>query len=224
MTSGGRPITQGMIRYEGGRINYRASNREPQKRVDNSPNPRVKAERELFNAACFQGGGHGNQCHDPLGQLFLVGRLDKVVGYRASGEPVDLPAKKLLEEGRGYWNSREYYFREVAPRTISLERTSRNTGTCGRATKLEREYLRYQRLLTRVAGYDLESLHEVMEVRCGEFSQIVARIIQTELLRKSFRLPVVELAGERDELILKAAKRALIGLCGYGPEPLKLAA
>lgn len=224
MAKGGRPSIDGLVRYGGGRINYRASQREPSKRQDNKPNPRVEAERALFNAACFQGGGHGAQCFDPLGQLFLVGKLDKVIGYKASGEPIDLPAKKLLEEGRGYWNAREYFFREVAPKSVSLERASRSSGTSVKATKLEREYLRYQRLLRRVSIYDIESLHEVMEVRDGSFSLIVARIVQTELLRKSFRLPLPELASDRDEQIVASARRALVGLCGFDPDPLRLAA
>lgn len=224
MTKGGRPAFENMPRYENGRINYTAAEKDEPKKDDNAPSPRVKAERDLFNARCFQGGGHGAQCYDPLGQLFLVGKLDNVVGYRMSGQPVDLPAKKILEEARGYWNSREFFYRELGTGAGGFERSSKETGAARRATRLEREYLRYQRLLKGVGQYDLDCLHELMEMRGGDFGYVVSRIVQTELLRKNFRLPLAELACDRDDQILRAAKRALIGLCGLSASAFRMAA
>lgn len=214
MSKGGRPMIEGVVRYANNKINYNELAKHDASKDNGTPSPKVKAERDLFNASCFQGGGHGGQCYDPIGQLFLVGKLDNVVGYRMSGEPVDLPAKRLLEEGRGYWTAREFYYREVGTAVGNPERSSRGTGVT-KATKLEREYLRYERLLSRTPQYDLDCLHEIMEVRGGEFGLPVSRIIQTGLLAKSFRLPMMELSCDKDEAILEAAKRALIALSGF---------
>jgi hypothetical protein len=214
MSKGGRPMIEGVVRYANNKINYNELAKHDASKDNGAPSPKIKAERDLFNAQCFQGGGHGAQCYDPLGQLFLIGKLNGIVGYRMSGAPVDLPAKQLLEDGRGYWNAREFYFREVGTKVGSHERSSRETGT-RKATKLEREYLRYDRLLKGTRQYDIDCLHEIMEVRGGEFGMPVSRIIQTGLLAKSFRLPFAELSCDRDEAILEGAIRTLIALAGY---------
>lgn len=219
----GRPMLEGVIRYANGRINQAETAKIKDDEDKAPPNQRIIAERQLFNAACFQGGGHGKECHDPLGMLFLVGKLNGVVGYKMSGQEVDLPPKRILEDGRGYWNAREHFFREVGHKTASLERSSKETGT-RKANRLEKEYLRCQRLLKGCPQSDLDCLHEVMDTHGGEFSQVVSRIVQTELIRKSFRLALAELATDKDEAILEAAKRALVILCGFGNEQYRLAA
>lgn len=210
MARRGRPPLMDVVRYACDKINRKETEklRASQAKGDKPtpPSPRVRAARELFNAKCFKGGNQGNHAGDPIGQLWLLGKLDMP----------DMDETRLLSAARDWWHARSVVFKELAHKTAKYERASRTSGASTAKSKSEKAYENYTRFLLDASDYDVECLESLMEETLdGDIVSWVSRIIQTELLR-FVRLPVAELACDADYAKLEAARRALRALAGAG--------
>lgn len=221
MSKGGRPMIMDAIRYACGKINQKemakAREVEAKRRPDataGEPSPKVRANRDLFNAKCFKGGGLGNHAGDAIGQLWLLGRID-VDGY---------DDVILLNAVRAWWHGRGVTFKALDYKTASHERASRSSSSSDKLSKPERDFRHYSSFLLDADDYEQDCLESLMETELdGEFPGWVSRLIQTELL-KHIRLPIVALATDDDEDKLLAAKRAMLAMAGVEARPQKSAA
>lgn len=212
MTSrGGRPMLQDVVRYACGKINKAETERQIQstKRANGEadvapPSPKVKAARDFFSARCFKGGGQGAHAGDAIGQLWLLGKL----------EMPDLDDTKLLQAARDWWYGRSVTFKDLGAKVGSPERASRTSNASTKLSKAEKTYEHYERFLRDASDFEAGCLHDLMEIDLdGNIAWWASRIIQTEILRY-VRLPLVELASDRDYHMLEAAKRALMAMAG----------
>jgi hypothetical protein len=201
-----------VVRYACGQINKSESVKaqEAAKKAKDGeripPSPKIKAARELFSARCFKGGNQGGHAGDPIGQLWLLGKLDMP----------DMDDARLLMTARDWWHARSIVFKDLAHKTAKYERASRTSNASADPTKTERSYYRYSSFLLDAADYDVDCLESLMEETLdGDIVSWVSRIIQTELLR-FVRLPLAELACDDDYARLDAARRALRALAGAG--------
>jgi hypothetical protein len=211
MSKGGRPFIADAVRYACGKINrseteklQAAQSKERGEKDKAPPSAKVKRNRDIFNVSCFKGGGHGNHAGDAIGQLWLLGKLDIP----------DMDETKLLDAARAWWHGRSIMFKGLDYKTARFERASRSSSQSTRLSRAERDYEHYDRMLADADQYDQDCLASLMETTIDDnFPSWVSRIIQTELLRH-IRLPLVELATDRDLAMLEAAKRALLAMAG----------
>lgn len=211
MAKGGRPLMEGVVRYANKRINYNETQKrlagESKVAAENDtapPSPRIKRERELFNALCFKGGGQSQHAGDAIGQLWLVGRLDAP----------DMDDIRVLDIVRRWWRGREAVFAEVGHKTARYERASRSSNATTKATKLERDYYHYNGFLMDAAPNEQDALIELMTPEVdGVPREWVSRIVQTEILKRLL-LPVCMLSGENDEARWERAWRAIRAMAG----------
>ena len=134
MASKGRPLLADVVRYACGQINKKETERlnAAQKKTDERPappSPRVRAARDLFSAKCFKGGNQGNHAGDPIGQLWLLGKLDMP----------DMDDTRLLITARDWWHARSIVFKDLAHKTAKYERASRTSSDNAKPSKTERD-------------------------------------------------------------------------------------
>ena len=210
-SKGGRPYILDAVRYACGKINrsetekaQAAAAKEASEKDKAPPSTKVKRNRDIFNVSCFKGGGQGNHAGDAIGQLWLLGMLDTP----------DMDETILLNAARAWWHGRSVMFKGMDFKTATYERASRTSNSSTKLSKPERDYQRYSSFLLDASDYEQDCLASLMETTIDDdFPSRVSRIIQTELARH-IRLPVVELATDRDRSMLDAAKRALIAMAG----------
>jgi hypothetical protein len=211
MSKGGRPYILDAVRYACGKINraetekaLAADKKRSAKDDAGTVSPKVRRNRDLFNARCFKGGGQGSHAGDAIGQMWLLGLL----------EAPDMDDTRLLNAARAWWHGRSVMFKGLDYKTASYERKSPSSSHSTKLSKAEKDYQRYASFLLDASDYDQDCLASLMETTIDDdFPSWVSRIIQTELARH-IRLPLVELATDLDKAMLAAAKRALIAMSG----------
>jgi hypothetical protein len=199
------------VRYACGKINrsetlriQAAKAKESGEADKGTASPKVKRNRDIFNVPCFKGGGQGNHAGDAIGQLWLLGQLDAP----------DMDETKLLSAARAWWHGRSVMFKGMDYKTATYERQSKTSNASTKLSKPERDYQHYSSFLLDASDYERDCLESLMEMTIDDdFPSWVSRIIQTELARH-IRLPLVELATDRDRHMLDAAKRALVAMAG----------
>lgn len=209
MSKGGRPMLRDVVRFACGKINKKAQAEAERKALQTNPDaappsPRVKAERDLFSAKCFKGGGLGQHAGDAIGQLWLVGRLD-VPGYDET---------KLLDAARAWWNGRLVVFKDVQGKTGRFERASRTSNASTKPGKDEKAFYRYEAMLRDAADFDYQCLGDLMQERGGEKSYWAMRIVQDGITQRLVGEGFVTIANGNDRRMLDGAKRALVIMAG----------
>lgn len=190
----GRPMKLGKLRFPGGKI------RNPDK-ADSKPSASTEGQRGIFNSPCFQGGGHGNQCGDILGMLWLCGYLE--------GE---VDSKELLRVGREWFDARCTVFGEVRSKAGKLEPAARTSGQSAKRTKADRLYERYSANLRGSIAIDAQALLDLMEedVNCLWAHRLVSAYVS----QKAMRGGIGAWPSFGDDLVLARVKRALVALHG----------